>query len=67
MHQPSPNGATNNSGKKQSTISIISTCTEPDVRILLVEDNLINGKVISLAIRKLGYIVSTACDGEEAL
>jgi CheY-like chemotaxis protein len=67
MDRPSPNGASNNFEKKQSTISTISTCTEPDIHILLVEDNPINRKVISLTIRKLGYTVSTACDGKEAL
>ena len=53
--------------EKQSATSTISTSTEPDIHILLVEDNPINRKVISLAIKKLGYTVSTACDGQEAL
>ena len=35
--------------------------------ILLVEDNPINRKVISIALKKLGFVVSAACDGQEAL
>jgi CheY-like chemotaxis protein len=35
--------------------------------VLLVEDNSINRKVIALAVKKLGYIVAIACDGQEAL
>ncbi|CBX92004.1 hypothetical protein LEMA_P047100.1 [Plenodomus lingam JN3] len=35
--------------------------------ILLVEDNPINRKVISLALQKLGYIVTAVCDGQQAL
>jgi CheY-like chemotaxis protein len=35
--------------------------------VLLVEDNPINRKVIALAVKKLGYIVAIACDGQEAL
>ena len=36
-------------------------------RILLVEDNNINRKVIALAIKKLGYTVTTVNNGQEAL
>jgi CheY-like chemotaxis protein len=57
----------NNSEKRQSATSTLSVATEPDIHILLVEDNSINRKVIALAIKKLGYTVSTACDGQEAL
>jgi CheY-like chemotaxis protein len=45
----------------------MSTSSEPDTHVLLVEDNPIGRKVISLAIKKLGYTVATACDGQEAL
>jgi CheY-like chemotaxis protein len=45
----------------------MSTSSEPDTHVLLVEDNPIGRKVISLAIMKLGYTVATACDGQEAL
>jgi CheY-like chemotaxis protein len=65
--RPSPNGCASDLDKKMSATSTISTSTEPDPHILLVEDNPVNRKVISLAIRKLGFTVSTACDGEEAL
>jgi len=41
--------------------------SEPETRILLVEDNHINRKVITLALEKLGYVVFTAHDGQEAL
>jgi len=40
---------------------------DPGEHILLVEDNAINRKIIVLAIKKLGYTVSIACDGLEAL
>jgi CheY-like chemotaxis protein len=52
---------------KQPLASPIPAPSEPEVHILLVEDNHINRKVITLAIKKLGYTVSTACDGQEAL
>lgn len=40
---------------------------EDSILILLVEDNPINRKVISLALKKLGYLVIAVCDGQEAL
>jgi hypothetical protein len=52
----------NNSEKRQSTTTS-SAATEPDIHILLVEDNPVNRKVITLAIKKLGFMVSTVCDG----
>jgi len=60
---------TANSETKQSPTSSLSTTTssEPEIHILLVEDNPVNRKVIALAIKKLGYTVSIACDGQEAL
>ncbi|KAF2676153.1 hypothetical protein K458DRAFT_397175 [Lentithecium fluviatile CBS 122367] len=44
-----------------------TSSTESEMHVLLVEDNHINRKVIALALKKLGYAVSTACDGQEAL
>jgi CheY-like chemotaxis protein len=44
-----------------------SASSESKMHILLVEDNYINRKVIALALKKLGYSVATACDGQEAL
>lgn len=38
-----------------------------DVHVLLVEDNLINQKVLTQQLRKRGYIVSIANHGQEAL
>ncbi|KAH7087863.1 hypothetical protein FB567DRAFT_355740 [Paraphoma chrysanthemicola] len=52
---------------KRSAASSISISSEPETHVLLVEDNPIGRKVISLAIKKLGYTVSTASDGQEAL
>jgi CheY-like chemotaxis protein len=37
------------------------------LRILLAEDNPVNVRVCELMLRRLGYGVSVACDGEEAL
>lgn len=49
----------------------VSTATfdrpPPSLRILLVEDNLINQKVALLMLSKLGYQASVANDGQEAL
>jgi PleD family two-component response regulator len=36
-------------------------------RVLLVEDNLINQRVLAKQLRKLGYVVYTENHGEEAL
>jgi CheY-like chemotaxis protein len=36
-------------------------------RLLVVEDNLVNQKVILARLNRLGYPVDTACNGEEAL
>ncbi|KAI8934177.1 hypothetical protein NX059_008927 [Plenodomus lindquistii] len=44
-----------------------STAPSINNHILLVEDNPINRKVISLALKKLGFLVSAVCDGQEAL
>jgi len=38
-----------------------------DTRILLVEDNIINQKVVTTVLRKKGYVVDVACNGEQAL
>ena len=38
-----------------------------DVRVLLVEDNLVNQKVVLAILRKKGYHIDVAGDGREAL
>jgi CheY-like chemotaxis protein len=60
-------GSHNEKERKRSGRSTDSALAEPDAHVLLVEDNPVNRKVIALAIKKLGYTVSTACDGQEAL
>jgi CheY-like chemotaxis protein len=51
----------------------LAGCPDPLVipatsgRVLLVEDNPINRKLIALTVRKLGYAIAIACDGQEAL
>lgn len=57
----------NSSDTKNSATSSLSMASEPEIHILLCEDNPINRKVIALALKKLGYTVSMACDGQEAL
>jgi CheY-like chemotaxis protein len=47
-----------------SDLPVISTTSS---HILLVEDNPVNRKVIALTVKKLGYVVAIACDGQEAL
>jgi hypothetical protein len=54
-------------GIKRPGLSVISSAPNAAHHILLVEDNAINRKVIVFAIKKLGYTVSMACDGQEAL
>jgi CheY-like chemotaxis protein len=57
----------------KTSMENLAKCPIPSVisatssHVLLVEDNPINRKVIALAIKKLGYIVAIACDGQEAL
>lgn len=46
---------------------VVTNTSGIDNHILLVEDNPINRKVISLALKKLGFVVSAVCDGQEAL
>jgi CheY-like chemotaxis protein len=61
---PSPPDGTN-----AVTLDSFAITNTPGIgnHILLVEDNPINRKVISIALKKLGFVVSAACDGQEAL
>jgi signal transduction histidine kinase/CheY-like chemotaxis protein/HPt (histidine-containing phosphotransfer) domain-containing protein len=48
--------------------SLAEALQKPDAaRLLLVEDNLINQKVVLAILRKKGYLIDVACDGREAL
>jgi CheY-like chemotaxis protein len=57
----------------KTSMENLARCPDPSVmsatsrHVLLVEDNPPNRKVIALAVKKLGYIVAIACDGQEAL
>jgi CheY-like chemotaxis protein len=64
VHWPQANSDPCSESKQPSASP---TSSDSEIHILLVEDNSINRKVIALAIKKLGYSVSTACDGQEAL
>ncbi|KAH8706892.1 hypothetical protein GQ44DRAFT_777713 [Phaeosphaeriaceae sp. PMI808] len=53
--------------RKSTRSSMPSAASTTEGHILLVEDNPINRKIIALAMKKLGYQVSTVCNGQEAL
>ncbi|KAF2125609.1 hypothetical protein P153DRAFT_434081 [Dothidotthia symphoricarpi CBS 119687] len=64
---PHPQHASLEGSKYERLVSLQENKSPADYHILLVEDNLVNRKVIALAVKKLGYAVSTACNGQEAL
>ena len=45
----------------------VKKVTPSEVRVLLVEDNLVNQKVVLAILRKKGYLIDVAGDGREAL
>ena len=46
---------------------VLKKITPSEVRVLLVEDNLVNQKVVLAILRKKGYRIDVASDGREAL
>jgi PAS domain S-box-containing protein len=58
-------------GSQKPSISIPSSPTTPSTRevlnVLVVEDNLINQKVLAAQLRKIGCVVSVANHGQEAI
>lgn len=54
-------------GLTRPGLPIITPPREGKQHILLAEDNAVNRRVIALVVKKLGYTVSVACDGQEAL
>ncbi|KAF2846280.1 hypothetical protein T440DRAFT_482644 [Plenodomus tracheiphilus IPT5] len=64
-HSPHPSSDTTSINNLNSTA--VPTTLQIANHILLVEDNPINRKVITLALKKLDFLVSAVCDGQEAL
>jgi len=65
MAQP-PQGASR--GVPEPSLKASSTSVaEHAVRILVVEDNLVNQKVVTAVLRKRGFYIELANDGQEAL
>jgi CheY-like chemotaxis protein len=65
QHSHDPSYGTSETNPTRPSIPAATLATKG--HILLVEDNPINRKVIALAVQKLGYEVTTVCDGQEAL
>jgi CheY-like chemotaxis protein len=51
----------------QRTVSTESAMRKAELRVLIVEDNLVNQKVLKRQLQKFGWDVSVAGDGEQAL
>ncbi|HUA18144.1 MAG TPA: ATP-binding protein [Bryobacteraceae bacterium] len=47
--------------------AVSTTAVPPPARILVVEDNLVNQKVVTAVLRKRGFTIELANDGQEAL
>ncbi len=52
---------------KEPASAKIKTISKPNVRVLLVEDNLVNQKVATAILRKAGCVVDTADNGQDAI
>ncbi len=55
------------SGERNGDEALAGSQPKPPVRILVVEDNLVNQKVITAILRKKGYSLEIANNGQEAL
>jgi len=54
-------------GSLRSSPSAPSTVAGPPARILIVEDNIVNQKVVTAMLKKKRYLVAVANDGQEAI
>ena len=62
-----PSGPPLVSSTRSSPSVLQNPCTPPNIHVLIVEDNLINQKILAKLMRKQGYAVSIANHGEDAL
>lgn len=55
------------SNSPEPTSQLLLDKSRKDTRILIVEDNLINQKIVKLSVQKMGFAVFTALNGSECL
>lgn len=60
FHPPKPEAV-------QSAIPLVEEGTQPNLRVLLVEDNPVNQRIASMMLKKLGSIPTIAHNGKEAV
>lgn len=53
--------------EKNNRESIVSASADPDTTVLVVDDNVVNRKLLSMGLKREGYKVLTACDGRQAV